>query len=492
MRLAPATVSALLLFLSPGASASSGSDPNPDEESGPAEGPDEAPSAIINGLDASRADFPMAGALVVEGWNPLSAQRIRAFICSSTLIAPDVVLTAGHCLDETFITASGAIDGPLEFRWTRQVDLVDYLWPEELLEWPEDSVASTELVLHPGWDGLGSESLDHNDDIALMFLSEPVFDVPLSRLPVGDDIGAPVALADVWVVGWGQRVPGRGVSDPTLTARKQMGLGFVNRVGAWEFQVGADVQDARHCFGDSGGPPFVEPAGDFSGLRQLGVTSHTYSYDGCLAGAVSTRVDRYLEWIEDELVARCEAETRAWCEVPGIPVDYGPDYEAPEWTGAPPDHRDDGWEDPWGDDDWDECDWDDWDCDWDDDADEQEDEEPEVSLPELPPTPSSLGCAVQGASRPSGLLVCFLALALDPKRRGRSPRENCRVASGRASTGDVHLDDECTSEVEHADETDPASRRPADRACQGRCQGERHFGVAHGRGVVCADDRCGI
>jgi MYXO-CTERM domain-containing protein len=35
-------------------------------------------------------------------------------------------------------------------------------------------------------------------------------------------------------------------------------------------------------------------------------------------GGVDTRVDHYLDWIDDEMRARCEDGTRVWCETDGI------------------------------------------------------------------------------------------------------------------------------------------------------------------------------
>ena len=50
-----------------------------------------------------------------------------------------------------------------------------------------------------------------------------------------------------------------------------------------------------------------------------GVTSHAYDDSDCFeTGGVDTRVDAFLDWIDDEMRLRCDDGTRAWCEVPGI------------------------------------------------------------------------------------------------------------------------------------------------------------------------------
>ena len=54
-------------------------------------------------------------------------------------------------------------------------------------------------------------------------------------------------------------------------------------------------------------------------MRVIGVTSHAYDASDCESkGGVDTRVDAYLDWIESELVSRCEDGSRAWCDEMGI------------------------------------------------------------------------------------------------------------------------------------------------------------------------------
>jgi MYXO-CTERM domain-containing protein len=52
----------------------------------------------------------------------------------------------------------------------------------------------------------------------------------------------------------------------------------------------------------------------------IGVTSHAYSAEeDCYLGGVDTRVDAYLDWIEEAMIAACDDGTRSWCDEPGIP-----------------------------------------------------------------------------------------------------------------------------------------------------------------------------
>jgi uncharacterized protein (TIGR03382 family) len=54
-------------------------------------------------------------------------------------------------------------------------------------------------------------------------------------------------------------------------------------------------------------------------MRLIGVTSRSADFTLCAEkGGYDTRVDAYLDWIDDEMRAACEDGTRVWCEEPGI------------------------------------------------------------------------------------------------------------------------------------------------------------------------------
>jgi len=106
-------------------------------------------------------------------------------------------------------------------------------------------------------------------------------------------------------------------------------------------QIGGDTETTRKCHGDSGGPTYLEvdtPHDEAS--RVIGVTSHTYDAEDCNKGGVDTRVDAYLDWIDDELRAACEDGTRSWCDEPGI--------LPPDWYDPPTGDDDDDDDDPGG------------------------------------------------------------------------------------------------------------------------------------------------
>ena len=132
--------------------------------------------------------------------------RFTPFICSSTLIAPDVVLTAAHCIDESALTFGFGTVENLEVRWSRQSDLTSWDGSNPSSPWPEDAVVAWDWVAHPDFDMQDFDiGIAENNDIALVFLDRPITDIPHAYLPT-DNLGELLNVGDeVNVVGWGQQ-----------------------------------------------------------------------------------------------------------------------------------------------------------------------------------------------------------------------------------------------------------------------------------------------
>lgn len=280
---------------------------------------------IINGADASEGDFPATGGMVMGATLSFQGQGqdIRQFVCSSTLIAPDTVLLAAHCIDEFAFTYGIFELQNADMRWTRQSDLSSLDGTSQSIPaWPDDAVAAWDWVYHPSWDMQAlATGLSENRDIALLFLDEPVLDVDFMYLATAEEAQALDVGSPVTVVGWGQQIAtGFGQPSPEGSyAYKQMGESYIAEVSPYEFKVGDLESDVRKCHGDSGGPSFAQVGAD-GDWRLVGVTSHAYDNTDCNeTGGVDTRVDYYLDWIDAEMQARCDDGTRSWCEQTGIP-----------------------------------------------------------------------------------------------------------------------------------------------------------------------------
>ncbi len=291
---------------------------------------------IINGEEATADDYPMTGGVIFDGTIDMGSwgsAEMRAFMCSSTLIAPDTVLLAAHCIDDVALTYGLGEVTDKTYYWTRQADLSDHDG-SSIADLPADAVASVGFVAHEDFDLYSmSVGIADNADIALIFLEEAVTDVPFAYLPQNtDEDDQLVEDAEVTVVGWGQQTATSGWTAPPAGTYlyKMMGESYVGELGEAEFQVGVEEDDVRKCHGDSGGPSFQLVDTDLvEDMRLVGVTSHAYDSTDCNSkGGVDTRVSAYLDWIDAQMVSACEDGTRVWCEQEGIPVvDAGADED---------------------------------------------------------------------------------------------------------------------------------------------------------------------
>ena len=100
---------------------------------------------IINGESAAREDFPMSCGLIFDGtldMGGLGVTETTVTVCSTTLIAPDVVLLAAHCISEEALTFGFGEVRDETWYWSREVDLSDYDG-SRVREVPADAIAST-------------------------------------------------------------------------------------------------------------------------------------------------------------------------------------------------------------------------------------------------------------------------------------------------------------------------------------------------------------
>lgn len=214
--------------------------------------------------------------------------------CGGTLIDPETVLTAAHCL------AGKRADG---------IYVVAGEWNLRERSGNEQVIRSTRLVSHPDYDPWTLEF-----DLGLIKLSEPMQlcgCVGTADLPddVSDDID-PGEENNCWITGWGTLRSGG--SSPNILQEAQVNVmsndDCWQKYGYSESEIKPSMLCAQGvlpdgritdaCAGDSGGPLVCERDGVWKvyGATSWGYGCASQSYPGIWA-----RVAPLIDWIQAEM-----------------------------------------------------------------------------------------------------------------------------------------------------------------------------------------------
>ncbi|MBK6693189.1 MAG: trypsin-like serine protease [Myxococcales bacterium] len=227
-------------------------------------------------------------------------------VCTGTLIAPDVVLTAGHCVQGVEEEISGfylGAGGPVLSNGGPSTDM-----PGNLTRYEVDKVA-----LYPGFDVANSMSCPlATTDVAVLHLATPVTPVttvrPQSFPRPGSDVRVVSSSLSVgqscWTVGYGRH----DVGGVTTTKEKRVAQVRVQSLASGSLSVVAAAGPSGGITdeGDSGGPLLCAFAGlgGSAPWRVVGVVS--CAKDGVAAAhheQTFVRTDGIADWLAQVVVS---------------------------------------------------------------------------------------------------------------------------------------------------------------------------------------------
>ncbi|XP_021944195.1 trypsin-1 [Folsomia candida] len=232
---------------------------------------------IIGGQDAAEGQFPYQIVLLHAG----------SYICSGSILASNVVITAAHCV----------VGVP-----PRNLQIIAGELDRASVSGHEQTVQVVRIVVHESY-GVPS---DLANDIALLFLSDTV---PLVLNEFVQPIALPIqeqqTSGEIIISGWGITTPSGSLSnilqwvelpvvdDATCQGNYPEEVILPSMLCAGFPQGGRDS-----CQGDDGGPLVSVNTGYLAGLISWG-------YGCALPGrpGVSTEVSYFVNWINDQMTS---------------------------------------------------------------------------------------------------------------------------------------------------------------------------------------------
>jgi hypothetical protein len=225
-----------------------------------------------------------------------------SFLCSGTVVASNVVLTAGHCaVDET----TGAVDTPGDYQ---------VLTGSQSLSTPGKVSGVTEVIPYPGYDRSALTG-----DAALLVLGTPTTASPVALASDPADLSLYSAGTATVITGWGI-----DDSNNDLPYALQYGFSVVQSAGycvenaadlgaAFDplqqlCAVDAPTDADGTCNGDSGGPILATVGQTWV---EIGLTSSGASNCSTALPGFFTRTDTIDTWIQDEIDQNAPAAPNA-------------------------------------------------------------------------------------------------------------------------------------------------------------------------------------
>jgi secreted trypsin-like serine protease len=244
-----------------------------------------ATASVIGGHNASIVQYPSLA--YIEG-----VQATAGYACTGTVVAPRVVLTAGHCVEDI---ESSSITEPAEIAVATGVS--------NLTKIPRTQVSAVDQVLaYPGFDPSRLQG-----DAGLLILAAPVSAPPIA-LATSADAALYEPGDELTIAGWGidDRVTGHAPNQLQAATVPIAEAGRCKQATRRFYPFFDHARqlcalDTPHfkvttCHGDSGGPAIATR--EDGSLVEVGVTSLGDGSCNPTSPAVFTRTDQIQAWVQ--------------------------------------------------------------------------------------------------------------------------------------------------------------------------------------------------
>ena len=230
-------------------------------------------------------------------WPFVARVGVSRGLCTASLVAPNWILTAAHCL----VDHDGSVTDPSDISV-----FLGYDWDKGVCENTREEIGR--VIIHPDYYSAGA---GFRNDAALVEILRPAAADPVKILTPGDEAWLAPSGTTATVIGWGRQIDGsypralRTVDIPLMTPEDCRENSFWTSEVVHERTLCAGVEGRGIWSGDSGGPLVVSlPDGDWG---QVGVTSMGGRARAGYPG-VFTRTSSIYDWIHEQIDERVQAK----------------------------------------------------------------------------------------------------------------------------------------------------------------------------------------